>query len=217
MNAPSNKSKQKEERAGARGARLLTMPSRPTGEEELVAGLIARRPTAVQSLYGQYAVLVRRVLIYALGSDRDVEDFTQDTLITVIERAPALRKAQSLREFCHWRGHSSCQNEIRRRAVRRFVGLEEVLEAPLVLPHDAAAAQGARHIYRALDRLNVTGRMAFVLHFVHGCELAETAEACGCSRSTIKRKLARAEAQFSALVQADPVLRELLRGSEGIQ
>jgi RNA polymerase sigma-70 factor (ECF subfamily) len=57
--------------------------------------------------------------------------------------------------------------------------------------------------------------MAFVLRYVHGCDLAETAEACNCSLATIKRKLSRAEAKFSILVDADPVLRESLRERVG--
>lgn len=199
----------------ALGARVVPIPVRINGEQELVAGLIERRATAVQALYSQYAGTVRRVLIQALGSDRDVEDLTQDTLITVVERASALRKVESLRCFIIGVAIRLAKNEMRRRAIRRFVGLDEVAEVPLVAPYDAAASQGAQHLYRALDRLELNARMAFVLRFVHGCDLAETASACGCSIATIKRKLTRAEARFSALVQADPVLREFLNRAGG--
>ena len=99
MNIQAIKGKNSEPRAVSPGAKVLALPSRPTDEEELVAGLIHRRPSAVQALYSQYSGIVRRILIQMLGSDRDVEDLTQDTLITVIERAPALRKVQSLRCF----------------------------------------------------------------------------------------------------------------------
>ncbi len=189
---------------------MLAIPVRIAGEQELVLGLIERKATAVQALYSQYSGTVRRVLTQALGSDRDVEDLTQDTLIKVVERASALRKVESLRCFVIGVAIRLAKNEIRRRAIRRFVGLEEVAEIPLVAPHDAVTSQGARHLYRALDRLELTGRMAFVLRYVHGCDLAETASACSCSIATVKRKLSRAEARFAALVEGDPVLREFL-------
>ena len=197
------------------GARVVAIPVRISGEEELVAGLIERRAPAVQALYSQYSGTVRRILIQVLGSDRDVDDLTQDTLITVVERAAALRKVESLRCFVIGVAIRLAKNEMRRRAIRRFVGLDEVSDVPMAAPYDAATSQGARHLYRALDRLESNARMAFVLRIVHRCDLAETAAACGCSVATIKRKLARAESRFAALVQADPVLREFLGRSGG--
>lgn len=195
------------------GAQLLALPQKPADESELIAGLCRRESAAAQALYLQYSSLVRRILIQVLGSERDVDDLVQDTLIVVINRAPALRKVQSFRSFVIGVAIHLARNEIRRRTVRRFVGLDDATDVPLVDPHDAAAAEIARHLYRALDKMEVTSRMAFVLRFVHGCELAEVAAACNCSMATIKRKLARAEMRFSKLVEGDPVLREVLRES----
>lgn len=198
---------------------MLTLPQRPPAidESELIAGLCRRDAAAAQSLYTQYSGLVRRVLIQALGSERDVDDLVQDTLIVVVNRAPALRKVQSFRSFVIGVAIHLAKNEIRRRAVRRFVGLEDSTEVPLVDPHDASSAQIGRHLYRALDKMETSSRMAFVLRFVHGCELAEVAQACECSIATIKRRLARAEHRFLKLVEGDPVLREALRGTSYAQ
>jgi len=195
------------------GAQVLSLPQKFADESELISGLCRRDPASAQALYLQYAGLVRRILIQVLGSDRDVDDLVQDTLIVVINRAPALRKVQSFRSFVIGVAIHLAKNEIRRRTVRRFVGLDDATEVPLVDPHDASAAQLARHLYRALDKMELMARTAFVLRFVHGCELAEVAAACDCSVATIKRKLARAEARFSKLVAGDPVLREALSDS----
>lgn len=215
VNIRAIRGKGSEAPASAPGAKVLALPSPPTSEQELVAGLIAHRPSAVQALYSQYSGIVRRILIQALGSDRDVEDLTQDTLITVIKRASALRKVQSLRCFVIGVAVHLAKNENRRRAIRKFVGLDDLIEVPVVAPHDTAMVQGVRHLYQALDRMDVTARMAFVLRFVHGCDLAETATACGCTIATIRRKLVRAEARFTALAQADPVLRDFLNQRGG--
>jgi RNA polymerase sigma-70 factor (ECF subfamily) len=197
--------------SGEHTARVLALPLPAAPEQDLVVGLCERRPSSARALYDQYSALVRQVLIRTLGSATDVDDLIQETLITVIDRAPSLKKALSLRSFIIGVAINLAKNEIRKRKVRRFVGLDDAIEVPLVAAHDAAAAQGARHLYRALDRLELNARMAFVLRHVQGCDLAETAAACGCSIATIKRKLNRAEARFSAIVQADPVLRELLQ------
>jgi RNA polymerase sigma-70 factor, ECF subfamily len=192
---------------------LALPPHKPTDEAELIAGLCRRDTMAAQALYVEYSSMVRRVLIHALGSERDVDDLVQDTLIVVINRAPALRKVQSFRSFVIGIAIHLAKNEIRRRTVRRFVGLDDAFDVPLVDPHDAASAEVARHVYRALDKMETASRMAFVLRHVHGCELAEVADACKCSVATIKRRLARAELRFSKLIQGDPVLREALRDS----
>jgi RNA polymerase sigma-70 factor (ECF subfamily) len=197
--------------SGEHTAQVLALPLPAAPEQELVTGLCERRPCAARALYDQYSAVVRQVLIRTIGSSQDVDDLVQETLITVIERAPALKKALSLRSFVIGVAINLARNEIRKRKLRRFVGLDEAIDVPLVAPHDAALAQGARHLYDALDRLELNARMAFVLRHVQGCDLAETAAACGCSIATIKRKLGRAEARFAAIVKADPVLRELLR------
>lgn len=195
------------------GAQLLSLPQKQADESALIAGLCRRDAASAQALYVQYSSLVRRILIQVLGSERDVDDLVQDTLIVVINRAPALRKVQSFRSFVIGVAIHLAKNEIRRRTVRRFVGLDDATEVPLVDPHDAAAAEIARHLYRALDKMELSSRTAFVLRFVHGCELAEVAAACDCSVATIKRKLARAEMRFSKLVEGDEVLREALHDS----
>lgn len=201
--------------AGEHTAQVLALPLPAAPEQELVAGLCERRPSAARALYDQYSTVVRQVLIRTLGSAHDVDDLVQETLITVIERAPALKKALSLRSFVIGVAINLAKNEIRKRKVRKLVGLDDAVDVPLVAPHDATLAQVARHLYLALDRLEINARMAFVLRYVQGCDLAETAAACGCSIATIKRKLNRAESRFSAIVKADPVLRELLKSHGG--
>jgi RNA polymerase sigma-70 factor, ECF subfamily len=194
-------------------AQVLSLPQKPADETELIAGLCRREPSAAQALYTQYSSLVRRVLIQVLGSQRDVDDLVQDTLIVVFNRAPTLRKVQSFRSFVIGVAIHLAKNEIRRRSVRRFIGLDDSFDIPLVDPHDASTEEVMRHLYRALDQMKIGSRMVFVLRFVHGCELAEIAAACDCSVATVKRRLSRADAHFSKLVEGDPVLREAVRDS----
>jgi RNA polymerase sigma-70 factor (ECF subfamily) len=53
------------------------------------------------------------------------------------------------------------------------------------------------------------------LRHVEGCELTETAAACGCSLATVKRWLARAEVKLRAFASQDEVLRSLIGNPEG--
>ncbi len=196
------------------GAQLVALPLAPVADDELVAGLREQRPTAVAELLARHTDLVRTFLVRSLGSSTDVEDLTQETFLTVIRRIRTLRDPAALRSFVVSVTIRIARNELRKRSIRRFVGLDTTTEVPVALPHDATVTEGVRHLYDALDRLDADCRLAFVLRHVEGYELLEAAKACGCSLATVKRRLNRAEKRFTAISQGDPVLREFLSAEE---
>ena len=71
-----------------------------------------------------------------------------------------------------------------------------------------------RRVYRLLEHLPVDERIAFGLRFMDGMGLRETAELCGVSPATIKRRLGRAQARFLAEAARDPLLRERIERGE---
>jgi RNA polymerase sigma-70 factor (ECF subfamily) len=182
-------------------------------EQEIISGLSRAEPAAAHALYAQYSAAVRRVLIQLFGSVRDVDDLVQETMLVVIRRIGALRKAQSFRAFVMGVAVHLARNELRKRTARRLVALECVDNIPLVNPHDEATVELARHLYRALERMSFESRTIIVLKFVQGYELAELAAVCNCSVATIKRRLAQAEKHLTSLVEGDPVLRCAVPGS----
>lgn len=183
---------------------------RAGAEEAFIRAVADEHPKAVAELFDRYVGLVRRTLARTLGNAVDLDDLAQDTFLTIIRRVRTLRDPLALRSFVVSVAVRTARNELRKRAVRRFVGLEEAVSLPIAGPLDAALVEGVRHVYDALDRLGTEARLAFVLRHVEGYELSETAQACGCSLATIKRRLSRAESRFEAIAQADPTLRELI-------
>jgi len=190
--------------------RVLTLAVSRAADSALLEGLLEQEPSAVAALYDRFLGLVQRLLVRTLGSSHDLEDLTQETFITVVRRCPTLRDPSALRSFIVSVTLRVARNELRKRAIRRFVGLDEAADVPVSHPHDAAVAQGIRHLYAALDRLDADSRTAFVLRYVEGCDLGETARASGCSLATVKRRLSRAEKRFEAIAKGDPVLRGFL-------
>jgi len=195
-------------------AEVFLLPRPACSDDELVDGLTAQRPAAVAELLHRHTDLVRGVLVRTLGSSHDVDDLCQETFLTVMRRCHTLRDPSALRSFVVSVAIRLAKNEVRKRALRRFVGLDTNRELPCAHPHDAAAAQGIRHLYRALDQLDANSRVAFVLRFVEEFDLAETAAACGCSLATVKRRLTRAQRRFQAIARRDPVLRAFIADEE---
>jgi RNA polymerase sigma-70 factor (ECF subfamily) len=181
----------------------------------LLDGLVEKRPTAVAELYDRYAPLVRRILVRTLGNAFDVDDLTQDTFITVVHKCRSIRDGGVLRSFVVSIAIRKARNEMRRRSLRRFVGLDDAPAPPVSPAYDAVVAQQVRQAYCALERLDADSRIAFVVRHVEGHTLQESALACGWSLATFKRRLARAEERFERICRQDPVLLGLF-GPRGI-
>jgi RNA polymerase sigma-70 factor, ECF subfamily len=193
---------------------VALLPSAELDDAALVAGVARQEAAAVAALYDRYAPLVRGVLIRTLGTDLDVDDLVQETFLTAVRRMATLREAGALRSFVVSVTIRLARNELRKRALRRWMRLDDLPEPPVAASSDDAARESVRHLYLALGRMDSELRVLFVLRHVEGFELAELAEAVGCSLATLKRRLARAEARFEALAAGDPVLRERLRRAE---
>lgn len=178
-------------------------------EAELLGGVVAGKPAAIAELFDRYSRLVRRMLIRTLGSDFDVDDLMQETFLTAVRRAPTLRDPGALSSFIVGIAIRQAKNELRRRAVRRWIGLTQDDESP-ARGSDAVAREGVRHLNRALEQLDPSARVLFVLRHVEELELTEIARAEHCSLATLKRRLARAERRFEAIAERDPVLRDYL-------
>lgn len=178
-------------------------------DKELVEQLRRKEPAAVTHVINAYSSVVRRSLFRVLGSAYDIDDLEQDTFVTVLDRCHTLRDPSALRSFVVSVAMRLARNELRKRAIRRFVGLDGLGDHGTAPAYDPVVAERFRHLYRALDRLDANGRIAYVLRHVEGYELAEVAAACGCSLSTVKRWLSRAESKLQDSARRDPVLAKL--------
>ena len=196
----------------SRGA-IVPLARQQSDDSSLVEGLIERHPAAVAELFDRYAPLVRKMLIRTLGTSVDVDDVMQETFLVIIRRCKTLRKRAALTSFVVGVALRVARNELRKRRVRRWIGLDDTVAVPLVEGYDPVTAETLRHFYAGLDRMDVNSRLLFVLRHVEGLELTELAEVAGCSLATVKRRLSRADQRFRAITRNDPVLRQLVGGT----
>jgi RNA polymerase sigma-70 factor (ECF subfamily) len=161
--------------------------------------------------------MVCRLLTRLLGDPDDAKDLTQDTFVTLLRRVGTLRDAAQLRSFIVSIAIRLARNELRKRRVRAWIGLDEVSEPLLSEPHDAVTAQRVRSLYAALSRMDADARTLFVLRHAEGVELLELAQVTGCSLATVKRRLRRAEARFAAIAGGDAVLAAYFRPDVAIR
>jgi RNA polymerase sigma-70 factor, ECF subfamily len=191
--------------------RVVSLPSPEIDEAELLRQIAERRPSAFCELFDRYAPLVRSVMARTIGPNADVDDLVQESLFIVIRRTDTIRDPAALRSFVYSVALRVARNEVRKRAIRRMLPWTSAPSAALIVPpHDAVAAEVLRHVYAALDRLSADLRVAFVLRFVEGHELAEAASLVGCSLATFKRRVRRAQDRFERIAATDATLTEWL-------
>jgi RNA polymerase sigma-70 factor, ECF subfamily len=175
-------------------------------------GLARKDPKAVAALFDAHAAPVRRLLTRMLSDASEADDLTQETLLIVLRRAADIRHDGAIRAFVMSTAVRVAKNEIRKRALRRWVFFadDEPEVGPGVAAADSALRERVVRLQGALNTLGTEARALFLLRRLEGIELAELAATFGCSLATIKRRLAKVEKQFNALARADAVLADLV-------
>lgn len=169
----------------------------------------AQAPSAV---WRRYAPLVRRIVRRSFGPEYDVEDLVQDVFLRLFAKIGTLRDASALRAFLVSITVLTVRHEIRRRRVRRMVGLASgnELSELRVVPPDAAPRQALNRFYAILDKLSSRERTAFVLRYIEEMTDQEVAAALSVSVATARRACAHAYERVSLHARNDPFLADLL-------
>lgn len=194
---------------------LARLPDERRSDASLVAGAISGEREAFAAIWDRYSGLVRGVLYGMLGSDHGLEDLAQEVFIALIRGVWRIEDGAALRGYLASVSVKLAASEIRRRRVRRLIGLLPTEELPeqAVERVDVEHREALRALHRTLERLSTRRRMAFVLRHVHGLEMLETAAALGISESTLRRELVSAW-EFVRNAR-EPALRELLAKRKG--
>lgn len=173
-------------------------PATPArAEAELHWGTAADIP--LEALYARYAPYVAAIAMRILGRESEVEDLVQDVFATAVR---SLRRRRNHAEIKRWLATVTVRRSMRRLRLLTLWSWIDLDDAPQwERIADPAAEPDERrlvaHVYRALDRLPVRERVAWVLRHVEGESLQQIADLCGCSLATAKRRIARAHGKVS--------------------
>lgn len=158
---------------------------------------------AQEALFRRYLRPIRRKLHRLLGPDADIEDVAQETFVSAFENLHALANAEAFGSWLHTIAVHAVRRRLRRRSLLRRLGfvraedqlahVESVL-SPALSPDAVAEAKLA---YRALERMGVEARLAFVLRYVEGLTVPEIAQQMALSERTVKRRIAAARSELS--------------------
>jgi len=181
-------------------------------DADLARALIERNPEAPRAVWTRFSPLVRRIVRRSLGPEQDVEDLVQDVFASLFAKPDRLREPAALKAFIVSVTLHNISYELRRRRVRRWVGLSPTSELPdiRVVESNPESREALIRFYRILDGVRNRDRMAFVLRYVDGMEVADVAKAMDTSVPTARRCFTRAYKRVALLASRDPFLAEYL-------
>jgi RNA polymerase sigma factor (sigma-70 family) len=80
---------------------------------------------------------------------------------------------------------------------------------------DPRAKVALKQLSRILDDLNEEERLVYVLHVLEGLSLSDVTETLKMSRSTVKRRLKKANEKTLRRVERNPLLTDYIRANAG--
>lgn len=187
------------------GPKLVRRPLDPD-DAELVSIAQEQGTHAVAHIaYERFAPSVHCVLQRVLGPDSDHEDLVNETFVEVIKSLAAVRQPERLRSWVASVAINVARRELGRRQLRRrlrdAVSVTGQVSEP---PTDHAGRDLLAKTYEILEAISPDERTVFALRYIDRSTMPVVAELCGCSLSTAKRRLARAERRFAALARQYP-------------
>jgi len=186
---------------------------RSASDSAIVFALREGRPEGAALLFARYRPHVLRVIVHALGPDRELHDLIQEVFLAAMDSIADLRDPRALKSWIGTIAIHTARRRLRQRKQQRCFDLYPADDPPERADHsvpDPEIGEAARATFRVLDALSEEDRLVFLLRHVHGWKMSDIAELCGASLSTVKRRLARATGRFTVHARREASLEDLM-------
>jgi RNA polymerase sigma-70 factor (ECF subfamily) len=175
-------------------------------EDSLVARLRRGEAEALAEAYDAYSAHVRAFAVRFLGDAMAAEDVVQETFVALGAAIQGFTGAAALRTFLVSIAVNRARHHVRAAARRRAATarLGEMPRAPGSTPEDdLERVRLSALLSRALDRLPLDQRIAFVLFEVEERTSAEVATIVGASEVTVRARVWHARRKLRELLAKD--------------
>lgn len=177
---------------------VLALPERPASrveDRELVERAREGDSWAREAIFRRYVTPVAAAAQRLLRDPIEVDDVVQETFLIAFEQLDKLGQPAALRGWLLQIAISRVHRRFRTWRLWRSPAGETSASLEVQATRDATPEQRAELalVDRAMAKLALPLRTAWVLRRVEGHSLEDTAEACGCSLATVKRRIGKAD------------------------
>ena len=157
----------------------------------------------VEELFKEHSAFVARLVLRLLGREDEVDDLVQDVFVSLFRNLKKIRQTQAMRA---WLMTTTVRMVRRRLRVRRigFLLRRSQRTDPMGLEAHGTSAEDRLalwSLHRALEKVSVNARIAWVLRHLEEEGIDEVARVLDCSRSTAKRRVADAHLEVMKALQ----------------
>lgn len=185
--------------------RITETTAPPTATELKLVRLVERVQrddlVAFDELYRLTRDDVARTLYHLVGRRAELEDLVQETYLKLLKAVPSYRGQSRFRTFLYGVCTNVALMQLRwwRRRPEDPVDAPPDVVADGADPESAAqAAEAARLVHRALEKLSAKKRVVFVYHELCDMGPEEIAEITGTTYNTVRSRLYSARAEFTS-------------------
>ena len=161
--------------------------------------------TDFDGVFRRFSPYVASIGLRLLGRDDELDDLVQDVFLEAHRGLSSVREPGAVKG---WLGRICVRRAVRRlrrRRLRAFLSLDTLVHNPELVAPGASPEVRAEvsRLYEKLERLPALERVVWVLRHLEGESLDEMAALCGCSKSTVQRRLRAADASLRLAPIAD--------------
>lgn len=181
----------------AKTARLLV------SDQELVRRALNGDTSAETAIVKRHTPDIRALALRMLADREEANDVVQETFLHAFAAWAQLREPARLKGWLSSIAFSLAHREFRRRKKLRLAGVgssadQATIEAVAALDCSVERMAEFALLARRLRRTSHRVRRAWLLHDVEGLPVDVIADECGCSGSTVKRRIAKARKLLGA-------------------
>lgn len=179
----------------SRRPRLMVVTPKDAAESDVAPEHL----TGIEALFHEHAAAIAALGLSVLRNPDEADDLVQDVFLRAWDALPRLKEPENARPWLITIAIRLARTRLRRRRLTQLLFREEAAELG-ELPATGALPEH-RDLLRKLDaalmKLPVDQQLAWVLRYVHAEKLEEIARHCGCSVSSVKRRLNAAQRHLS--------------------
>ena len=151
-----------------------------------------------ETVYNQYADMMYRIALSHMTRREDAEDVVHDVFIKYMQTSPSFSDDEHERAWLIRVTVNRCRDLLRRRAIRRYVGFDEIEEIPA--EEEPYEGQG---IIATVSSLPDKYKSVIILHYLEGNSVEQCAAILGLSESAIKMRLSRGREMLKKTIEKE--------------
>lgn len=151
-----------------------------------------------ETAYTNYADTMYRIALSHMARKEDAEDVVHDVFIKYMQTSPSFADDDHERAWLIRVTVNRCRDLLRRRAIRRTVGFDEIEE-----PSAEEEPYEGNGVIAMVSTLPEKYRSVMVLHYLEGVSVEQCASILGLSVSAVKMRLSRGREMLKKTIEKE--------------